>query len=203
MRYCAFLMVNRLQKYKRSKLEVDKNLPVQLGPGMLDSNQAESATFFLTSHFDLKYFCSLLQELNFMSTWSQKPKASAWLLIYILCWFKAPLFHIIQRVLSKQKWQALYLSGQYLPFRDFLWNGMIRSEQKKTDMSKSWPLIKNPYETWWKYSTHEAIIFTKFHKDWRKIVDFLFMAKFLTCPSFFCSDFSNMASFKNMCFPMF
>ena len=27
-------------------------------------------------------------------------------------------------------------------------------------------------------STHEVIIFTKFHEDWTKIVDFLFMAIF-------------------------
>ena len=29
------------------------------------------------------------------------------------------------------------------------------------------------------------IIFTKFHKDWSKIVDFLLLAKFWACPLFF------------------
>ena len=41
-------------------------------------------------------------------------------------------------------------------------------------------------ETWRKSLTHEVIIFTKFHKDWTKIVDFLLMANFWKCPVFFC-----------------
>ena len=55
---------------------------------------------------------------------------------------------------------------------------MVRSEQKKPDTSKSWPLIKNPqflsnpYENWWKWLPHEVIIFTNFRKDWTKIVEF-------------------------------
>ena len=50
--------------------------------------------------------------------------------------------------------------------------------KKKPDTSKSWSLIKNPqflsntYETLWKWLPHEVIIFTKFHKDWTKIVNF-------------------------------
>ena len=68
----------------------------------------------------------------------------------------------------------------------------IRYEQKKKqDKFKNWPLIKNsqvlvnPFETWWKWLAHEIIIFTKFHKDWTKIVDLLLMANFLACPFFF------------------
>ena len=41
-----------------------------------------------------------------------------------------------------------------------------------------------PYETWWKLSPHELIIFTKFHEDRTKIVDFLLMANFWKCPVF-------------------
>ena len=68
---------------------------------------------------------------------------------------------------------------------------LIKSEQKKRETSKSWPLIKNPqflsnpYETWWKWLPHEAIIFTKFHEDGTKIVDFLLLANFWKCPVFF------------------
>ena len=38
-----------------------------------------------------------------------------------------------------------------------------------------------PNETWWKFSSLEPIIFTKFHEHWTKIVYFLLMAKFWTC----------------------
>ena len=34
------------------------------------------------------------------------------------------------------------------------------------------------YETWQKQLPDKVIIFTKFHKDWTKIVDFLLMANF-------------------------
>ena len=57
---------------------------------------------------------------------------------------------------------------------------MIKSEEKKRDTFKSWSLIKNsqflsnPHET----LSHEIIIFTKFHEDWTKIVDFLLMSNF-------------------------
>ena len=64
-------------------------------------------------------------------------------------------------------------------------------------MLKNCPLIKNPqflsnlHETWWKWLSHEAIIFTKFHKDWTEIVDFsLLIANFLMCVDFFYSDLS-------------
>ena len=35
-----------------------------------------------------------------------------------------------------------------------------------------------PYEIWWKYSSHEIIIFTKFYEDWTKDVDFLLKVNF-------------------------
>ena len=35
MRYCTPLYIKRLQKYERSNLEVEKNLPDQLGPGCI------------------------------------------------------------------------------------------------------------------------------------------------------------------------
>ena len=43
------------------------------------------------------------------------------------------------------------------------------------------------------------IIFTKFHEDLTKIVDFQLMAKFLMCPSFFSSDFKWYPSGVNIC----
>ena len=54
-----FLQVKRLQKYLRSKLEVEKKSPGSAGP-----EAAESAIFFSTSNFDLKCFCSLLPYKN-------------------------------------------------------------------------------------------------------------------------------------------
>ena len=37
-------------------------------------------------------------------------------------------------------------------------------------------------------ATHEVSIFTKFHKDWAKIVDILLMMKFWGCAVFCYSD---------------
>ena len=45
--------------------------------------------------------------------------------------------------------------------------------------------MSNPYETWWKWLTHDVINFTKFHEDWTKIVDFLLRVNFWMCPGFF------------------
>ena len=42
-----------LQKYQRSKLKIEKNLPVQLGTGLLGSILAELAIFLSTSNFDI------------------------------------------------------------------------------------------------------------------------------------------------------
>ena len=42
------------------KVGGQKNLPVQLGPGVLVSNLAYLTIFFWTSNFDLLYFFSLL-----------------------------------------------------------------------------------------------------------------------------------------------
>ena len=36
MRYCMLLWAKRLQKYQRSKLEVEKNLPDQPNPGLIE-----------------------------------------------------------------------------------------------------------------------------------------------------------------------
>ena len=65
-----------------------------------------------------------------------------------------------------------------------------KSEEKKRDTFKNWQSIKNPqslsnlHKTWWKWLPHDAIISTKLHKDWTKIVDFLLMANFWMCPVF-------------------
>ena len=40
--------------------------------------------------------------------------------------------------------------------------------------------------------TREMIIFTKFQKDWRKIVDFLLLANFWACLLFFCSPLTRI-----------
>ena len=84
---------------------------------------------------------------------------------------------------------------------------LLKSEQKKQDTFKNWPLIKNPqflsnpYETWWKWLTHEVINFTKFHEDWTKIVDSLWMVDFWMCPVFFCSDLNIYQNLLKSAFP--
>ena len=65
-------------------------------------------------------------------------------------------------------------------------------------MFKNWPLIKNskffsnPHETLGKLLPHKVIIFTKFHEDWTKFVDFLFMANIWMCAVFSYSDFISL-----------
>ena len=54
---------------------------------------------------------------------------------------------------------------------------------------QNWLPIKNPqffskyHESWSILAPHEYIILTKFHNVWRKIVDFLLIAKFEPCPT--------------------
>ena len=56
--------------------------------------------------------------------------------------------------------------------------------QKKLDWLKSLPLVKNPQflsnqaDIQAILPTHGLVIFTKFHKDWKKIKEFLVVAKF-------------------------
>ena len=63
-------------------------------------------------------------------------------------------------------------------------------------MLKNWPLVKNPqfssypHETWWKWLPQEIIVFTNFHEDWTKIVDFLLMANFWMSAVFSYSVFT-------------
>ena len=64
-------------------------------------------------------------------------------------------------------------------------------------------LLSNPYETLWKWLPHELIIFTKFHKDRTKNVDFLLMVNFWTCLVFFPQTLhftKNLWLFKNLLF---
>ena len=89
MRYCTSLHVKRLQKYQRSKLEVEKNLPDQPGPKCIGFETGRVGNFLPTSNFDLWYFCSLfiyksgqylIWKIWFISVWRLKSKVMAWLL---------------------------------------------------------------------------------------------------------------------------
>ena len=62
---------------------------------------------------------------------------------------------------------------------------MIKSEQRKRDTFKNWPLIRNPKFYSYSHETCEVIIFTKFHEYRTKIVDFLLLVNFWKCPVFF------------------
>ena len=56
----------------------------------------------------------------------------------------------------------------------------LKSESKKGPTLKNWPLVKNPHflsyphVTLYKWLAHEEIIFTIFHEDCTKNVDFFF-----------------------------
>ena len=89
MRYCMLLWAKRLQKYQRSKLEVEKNLPDHAGRGCISLESGRVGNFLSTSNFDLWYFCSLLTyksvqyliwKIWFISIWRMKARAIAWLL---------------------------------------------------------------------------------------------------------------------------
>ena len=63
--------------------------------------------------------------------------------------------------------------------------------KKKPNWAKNSLLVKNPqfwlypHETWSKEQPHEVVIFTKFHEDRAKTVDFLLLVNFWPSPVFF------------------
>ena len=67
---------------------------------------------------------------------------------------------------------------------------------KKGHKLKTSPLVKNPQfssnldDIQKELPTREAIILTKFHKECKKIVDFLHRQKFLACALFYASPFT-------------
>ena len=69
---------------------------------------------------------------------------------------------------------------------------------KKEHKLKTSPLIKNPQSSsnladiQTKLPTHEEVILTKFHKDCKRIVDFLLAQKFLVCALFYASPFKTL-----------
>ena len=80
IRYFTFLLVKRLQKYLRSKLEVAKKISYSARLEPDASGASWTGRFLSTSNFDLWYFCSLLTYKNELYLiW--KIKAVIWLLI--------------------------------------------------------------------------------------------------------------------------
>ena len=73
---------------------------------------------------------------------------------------------------------------------------------KKGQKLKTSSLVKNPQfspnlaNIQAKLPTHEAIILTKFHKEYKRIVDFLLRQKFLACALFYASPFIIFNSFS-------
>ena len=65
---------------------------------------------------------------------------------------------------------------------------------------QNWPAIENPHfwsyphETLWKWLSHEVMIFTMFHKDVTKNLDFSLLTNFWECLFFISSDFSQFYS---------
>lgn len=60
-----------------------------------------------------------------------------------------------------------------------VWGKKTRHIQKSTINKKNPHFLSNPHETWL------IVIFTKFHEDLRKIMDFSLMANFWKCLVFF------------------
>ena len=66
----------------------------------------------------------------------------------------------------------------------------IETGAKKPDWAKNSLVVKNlqfwlyPHETWSKEQPHEVVIFTKFHEDRAKTVDFLLLVNFWPSPVF-------------------
>ena len=62
----------------------------------------------------------------------------------------------------------------------------LKSDSKKLDTFENLPMTENPHflsyphETWGKQSSHEVIIFIKFHENRTKLVDFLIIANYRT-----------------------
>ena len=87
------LVCQKAANYKRSKLEVKKNLPEQPDSGRIGLESGRVGNSLSTSNFDLWYFFSLLIYKNaqyliwkiwFISVWRMKAKAMAWLLTWFM-----------------------------------------------------------------------------------------------------------------------
>ena len=80
--------------------------------------------------------------------------------------------------------------GQSQP-NEFFAASTYRLVHKKLEMIKIWPITKNlqylsyHHETWSKWHANEVVFLTKFHNDNSKIVDFLLIFKFWSCPVFY------------------
>ena len=76
----------------------------------------------------------------------------------------------------------------------------IKSEEKKTRhvqkfaIDKKSTFLSDLHETWWKWLPYDAFIFTNFHKDWTKIMDFLLVTNFWMYAVFSYSDFKYLIS---------
>ena len=76
----------------------------------------------------------------------------------------------------------------------------IKSESKKMRHIQKWAINKKSRVfVRWKWLPYKVIIFTKFHEDWTKIVDFLLMANFWVCLiSFFLRLYKKSSDITNL-----
>ena len=103
MRCFTFLQVQRLQKYKKSKLEVEKKIATS---ARIDTNlpRAGPNSHFFISKSDLIYLCNFLTCKNlkyliwkiwFKSFWREKAKVVAWLLMCIMLAEITPILYYV------------------------------------------------------------------------------------------------------------
>ena len=85
MSYYALILVKGLQKYQSSKLGIEKNLPVQLGPGFKIGQVSIFSNFqiwpLISAPWTNQY---LIWKILNITAWSQKHKGMAWYLIYVI-----------------------------------------------------------------------------------------------------------------------
>ena len=65
---------------------------------------------------------------------------------------------------------------------------------QKLAITKRSTFLSNSHETLWKWLSHEVMIFTMFHKDVTKNLDFSLLTNFWECLFFISSDFSQFYS---------
>ena len=148
------------------------------------SDCAPISLFYKRSE-QISYWSSLYP--TFVSAWRDK-------ILNLLCLILLLQIRLQKQLQRTSQWKTyqVRLSISRVFSREF---SLISKVWEKTGhvqklaSNKNPQFLSNPYETWWKWLPHEVIIFTKFHKDWTKIVDFLLMANFWTCEVFSCSDF--------------
>ena len=84
--------------------------------------------------------------------------------------------------ISLDEEERLVVSGSnYLCYNwSLIWQSLSKKNRTRSNIGQWWKIasFSNLQETWWKWLPHEVFIFTKFHEDLKKIMEFLLMVIF-------------------------